>query len=99
MKAILNGRMYNTDEAILIYSKDVFDADGNDIGSNDLMITKSGHFFEAKTSNDQNYRPETPITSMTKKDAIEFIHGQLLSDGDETIINKYLFSEKLEELQ
>ncbi|MEE8382700.1 MAG: hypothetical protein V3R78_12585 [Thermodesulfobacteriota bacterium] len=92
MKAIINGKSYNTDTATLIMSKDAYDCNGTYAGSNDLMITKhqKGLLFDAQNSNGQNCYRDNYISALSKKDAIEFIDGQLLTDKEEALIYKYL---------
>ncbi|MEE8382701.1 MAG: hypothetical protein V3R78_12590 [Thermodesulfobacteriota bacterium] len=93
MKAIINGKMYNTDTATLIMSIIARDSNGSDSGDNDLMITKSGHFFEAQDSNGQDCYRGNYIIDLTKEEALEFIDGHLLTTDQETLINKYLFND------
>lgn len=93
MKIVYDGKIYDTETAKLLYEENVY-INGNCAGTDSLMITPRGRFLIHKTSNGQDLYRHASLKPVTHKEAIEWLHGRLITDEEHQLLLKYIDLDK-----
>ena len=88
MKKIINGKIYNTETAIDLYSQSVYH-NGTYSGSNDLCVTPRGALFVSYTSNGQDLHREEDLHAVSPAEARDWLNGRKISDEEIEALAKY----------
>jgi hypothetical protein len=77
MKKIINGKMYDTDNASVVAKKDHYNYNNNYSGTTRIMVTKKGNLFSWTNSNGQDLYLQDSIDIEIDIDDMTIVNEEL----------------------